>query len=259
MKNKQVILLIATLVIFAIIIFMVVKPEQDAKNNKTENTISGNSLSAEEMVKNAEFTYSVSGSYKNEATEKEYSLNSIVLPYFLFETEDAKNVNKEMEKLYQTLAKEFEESLNGKKDKFVETWYDVIKVKKFLSIKVTVQRIDENGENYTYYTYVFDLDDLELLKYDNLISKLEIPNSELESKIEASIRKLDEFEDLENDELPEGKTIDDYIKATMKNYQKAKKDKSLIYFVDVLGRLNIIIPVELPDANGDMQREIKVK
>ena len=195
----------------------------------------------------------------NEKTQKEYSLKNIVLPKFLFETEDAKEVNKKIETLYQTLAKEFEEALKGEQNKFVETWYDVIRAKGFLSVKITVQRIENETEKYEYYTYVFDLDNLELIEYLKLASKLELSEDELETKITEGIKNLKEFKKLKEDELPKGKSIDDYVKATLKNYKEAKKADSLLYYVDAVGRINVIIPVELPNATGDMQRDIKIK
>ena len=259
MKNKQITLLLITLIIMAVIIFVVAVPNEIKKSNKNQNTISGNSLTLEEMVQNAEYTYDVSGSYKNLENDKEYSLENIVLPYFLFETKDSKEVNKDIEKLYKTLAKEFAESLNGEKNKFVETWYDVIRAKGILSVKITVERTEGEEINYTYYTYVFDLDDLELLEYKHLINKLDIPNSEIEAKIENGIKNLKEFKNLVQEDCPEGKTPTDYIEQTLKNYKKVENSKDLLYFVDAVGRINIIIPIELPNATGDMQREIKMK
>lgn len=259
MKNKQIILLIMTLLVVVIMAIMVIEPEEQETIKTNGNKISGNSLTLEEMIEDAKYTYNLSGSYMNEETEKEYSLKNIVLPQFLFKTEDANQANQEIESLYKTLAKEFEQALNGEQNSFVETWYDAIRAKGFLSVKITVQRIQNEVEKYEYYTYVFDLDKLALIEFEKLTKKLNLVESELETKVEDGIKNLKEFKKLKEEDLPKGKSIDDYVKATLKNYKEAKKDKTLIYYVDAVGRVNIIIPVELPNATGDMQRDVKIK
>lgn len=260
MKNKQIILLVITLVAVAIMMVMVIEPQNEETIQTNQSGIDGTKLKLEELIDDAKYSSGdVSGSYMNKNNEKEYSLKNIVLPEFLFETEAAKKANQEIKALYETLAKEFETELKGEQKNFVETWYDAIRAKGFLSIKITIQRIQNEVEKYEYHTYVFDLDNLELIEFEKLTKKLDVPESELETKVEEGIKNLKEFKKLKEEDLPKGKSIDDYVKATLKNYKEAKKDKSLIYYVDAVGRVNVIIPVELPNVEGDMQRDVKIK
>lgn len=259
MKNKNILLLIVVLIMIAIIYAVVSMPthKNNTNTNDKENKISGNSLTIEELVQDATYTFDTSGSYKVEG--EEYSLKNIVVPYFLFETEDAKIVNQQIETLYQSLAKEFQNELNGKKTNIVECWYDAIRVKGILSINITVQRKNETGVSFEYHPYVFDLDDLELMSYSNQVNKAGILKMDLDEKVEGAIRKLDDFKNLKQEDCPKGKTPDDYVSATMKIYKDAVENNTIISYVDAVKRLNIIIPIEIPKASGDMQRIITVK
>lgn len=260
MKSKQIVLLVITLIAVAIMMLMVIEPQNEETLQTNQSGIDGNKLKIEELIDDAKYSSGdVSGSYMNENNEKEYSLKNIVLPEFLFETDDAKKANQEIKALYETLSKEFKGALIGEQNSFVETWYDAIRAKGFLSVKLTVQRIQNEVEKYEYITYVFDLDNLELIEFEKLTKKLDLLEAEVEAKVEEGIKNLKEFKKLKEEDLPKGKSIDDYVKDTLKNYKEAKKDNSLIYYVDAVGRVNIIIPVELPNAEGDMQRDVKIK
>lgn len=257
MKNKKILLLIVTIIVIIGVIFAVVNSNNVKNPNDLESGISGNSLSTDELVQNANYTYDVSGSYI--INEEEFSLYNIVLPCFMFNTNDANKANEEMEELYKKLATEFEAELNGNKTNIVQSWYDVMHVKGMLSTFVTVQRVSAEEERFEYYSYVFDLDNLNLTNISEQMKEIGVSESELKSKVEEEIRKLEDFENLSEEDCPAGRTPEDYINETLNAYEEALKNNTLVSYIDVMRRLNLIVSIKLPNETGDMQRIITIK
>lgn len=257
MKNKKILLLIVTIIVIIGVIFAVANSSNVKNPNDLESGISGNSLSTDELVQNANYTYDVSGSYI--INEEEFSLYNIVLPCFMFNTNDANKANEEMEELYKKLATEFEAELNGNKTNIVQSWYDVMHVKGMLSTFVTVQRVSAEEERFEYYSYVFDLDNLNLTNISEQMKEIGVSESELKSKVEEEIRKLEDFENLSEEDCPAGRTPEDYINETLNAYEEALKNNTLVSYIDVMRRLNLIVSIKLPNETGDMQRIITIK
>ena len=257
MKNKKILLLIVTIIVIIGVIFAVANSSNVKNPNDLESGISGNSLSTDELVQNANYTYDVSGSYI--INEEEFSLYNIVLPCFMFNTNDANKANEEMEELYKKLATEFEAELNGNKTNIVQSWYDVMHVKGMLSTFVTVQRVSAEEERFEYYSYVFDLDNLNLTNISEQMKEIGVSESELKSKVEEEISKLEDFENLSEEDCPAGRTPEDYINETLNAYEEALKNNTLVSYIDVMRRLNLIVSIKLPNETGDMQRIITIK
>lgn len=279
-EKKQIKISLGTAICIFIIVILIValggmwyyynfinKEENSNKvvGNNISNNIGENNISkideSKQLVYDAEYTYGdLEGkTYISKSMEKTYSLEDIVVPYININSDDAIKANKEIQQLFEECAEFFKQELEGE-----QTWYNIANYKtysndKILSILITVQSGGTDVENYEYYTYNFNLENLKMISYETAYNKAGFSSNNINSKVENAITNCEKLLNLTDSDCPEGTNRNTYINNSIKNYKDSIIDNSIKYFIDENGELNVIVKIEIPAGIGKFDTVILVK
>ena len=228
---------------------------KDVAVESEENNDNGEGInnSEKEYVSNADYTYgNLKGKvYKSNVEDKELSIEDLVMPYIMLESNDAQKANDEIKQLYDELAKKVEDRLNTKEEEpdidYIISKYETTMNDNVLSILITTE--EWSGDSCCeYYSYNFDINTGKRLLYKDLYEKVGFTNENIDSKVNNVLKNM--FADVSDDNFGEDDTREQYEKANYKNYQTVKANGKLVYFLDKNGKLNIIVATETPLGRG---------
>ena len=278
-KNNfgKLIIIIVVVFILAIICILfttgIIKFGHNSDNNapilSSDNTIKLNS--SKEYVYDADYKYD--NKYKefsrgDYAVEKDRTidqfgvsiklsnkelLKNLKVPYININSNDATKVNIELEKLYKDYAKEFDTcALDMQKGgnqigcSLILT-YGVFTNNDILSILVIDSAQATSAFVYNYHTYNFDLNNGNLLTYDEMASKLGYNKDTLLNTIKDQIKEKMDALDFKGYNFSNGCHSGNSIYGTTNCYDIANKlldsaidDNKLLFFADKDGYLNIL-------------------
>lgn len=191
-----------------------------------------------------------------EYTEGMQYLSNLKVPYININTEEVKKINKELESLYLEHAKTFDKCAEEANSSLVEPscsqilTYKIYNYNDILSVVVINSYQATSKWILDYNIYNFDLTTGKLLKYNDLLTKLNYDKETtlLNTKILLK-NKLDELygpyvDDLAKDcrkwyDNGDYEEINCYDKAN-ELLEKSINDNSILFFVNNVGNLNIL-------------------
>ena len=180
-------------------------------------------------------------------------LSDLKVPYINIDSYDAGNANGELKALYRDRAETFDKCAVDSHDCFDDITYKTYKYNDILSVVVIY------GEALTkeYKTYNFDLKTGNEITYDEMIKKLGYDKSTLLDKEKDAIKKnMDESNNSNYDLTKTCGTVDsskNCYDIAYKILEDSIKDKSMAYFTDTNGKLNI---VAVPYTNLSQNSEV---
>jgi len=193
----------------------------------------------EDIVYNAKYEKNTSkNTYKDLGGEK-YSIDDIVVPYIDIDSEDAKKINNEIEKVNNKLIEKFEDFANEDETMgYVKANYKSYVNDNILSILITVEEGDTYLPIYTYYTYNFDLTTSKLYNYTDVCKKFSYTEENIKNKLKESIGKQEELVGLDEDTKLKS------INKSIKYYEELVKDNTIKYYLDDNEKLNNEVKIE---------------
>ena len=203
-------------------------------------------------------------SYKYNSTVQH--LEDLKVPYININSDDAKKVNQELEKLYISYAKKFDNNAE-QKDEDGEYYgpdvmcTQVLTYKNFTSNNIlSIVTIDygvcTSQPIQQYHTYNFDLTTGKLLSYKDIYTKVGIKENEMENKVEqAIINKQKEI--MKNDDYFET-NFETFKNESITNYKNSIYNNTNKYYLDKDNKLNIITTFSVPAGSGEYDYNIKI-
>lgn len=171
------------------------------------------------------------------ATKKLSDLN---VPYINIDSYDARNANDELKALYRNRAETFDKCAVDSHDCYDSITYKTYKYDDVLSVVV----IYDEALTKEYKTYNFDLKTGNEITYDELITRLGYDKSTLLDKEKEVIKKaMDESNNFNYDLTKTCGTMEspkNCYDIAYKILEDSIKDKSMAYFTDTNGKLNIV-------------------
>lgn len=218
---------------------------QNNENLNNENTLDNiNSGTILKLDNNKDWVYDAS--YNLPTNKESYygyldhtkliSASDLIVPYININSNDAKNVNQEIYKLYEELINKFNENLKE------EVWFTLVEYKTYLnsnilSVVITTELAGTSVPVYEYYTYNFNLNNGKLLSYKELYKNLGYNDEDIENKVKQSIIKILKEKSFE-DENSKNNSIN--------NYKDSLKDNSIRYFLNEDKKINITVNLSIP-------------
>lgn len=127
---------------------------------------------------------------------------------------------------------------------------------------------DTDVVRYNYYTYNIDLKTGEKLTYKDIYTQAGFTDTNIESKVEASItkimkEKLNDFKDPLKESgdggyFPDGTNFDTYNNQSINNYKTSVQNNTIDYYLTFNGKLNIIVDLSIPAGIGTFPTIIEV-
>ena len=172
------------------------------------------------------------------------------VPYFKFNTDDAKNINKKMEKLYDETINSYNEGVKASKNSDEMNWSQVLTYYSYLyndllSVVVINGSQCTSPWEFNFETFVFDVNTGKKLEYNEIIKKIHLNIEDVNIKIEEEMLKL--MENLYGQDIVNffGQKAKDILRDSI-------KDNTLKIYIDKEGELNCFVLPYCPDVqNGD--------
>ncbi len=253
------------------------KTDNKVKNkvsNKTKNTVnpdsSGNVQYVEKIVDAKSYIYDAQYSVENLKIEEyqtndgtSHSASDIVVPFVNMVSDDADDVNNEIQSLYENYMNEYK-VCSENKNSFIKVNYETFTTANIISVLITVQRGNENEETNEYVTYNFDAIDGVKLTYSQTYELVGI--KDIEEKVKNAISNLEDFEEYElNESYPEevrearDKELEDCKNKIYTYYQQDLLNNHIAYYLDRNLKFNIAINVVLPAEGGEYSKIVVVE
>lgn len=243
------------------------KLDNISQNNETQVNIKEDN--SKEYVYKAEYTYNNKyheinlNTYREENTREGLNIqyvdgNKIILedlrvPYFNFNTADAKNVNVEIKELYDKWAKEFDYLSENENCGTIVLNYKTYYTEKTVSVIIVVGSQCTDVMHPEYYGYTFNLENGKLLRYEEAILLTKYDKDETLSKFENEIKEyitknisIEAQTGWINTDGSNGNSTVNSIKKL----NNSIKDNSIVYFLDKNNNLNIVSEIYMATGHG---------
>lgn len=172
--------------------------------------------------------------------------SDLIVPYININSSDAKTANQEIYKLYEQLINKFNENLKE------EIWFTTVEYSSninndIISIMIKTTSAGTSTPLYEYYTYNFDVTNGNILSYQDAYKLVNINDSTIENVVEQKIKN-------ELKDYPQS-SYEEALNGSIDNYKKSVNDKSIKYYFDSTGKLNVIVTL-YSIASGDSKKII---
>lgn len=234
-----------------------------ANKKEEEEGVSSKVQYAEKIVENKSYIYDAqynpigvkANNYStNDGTN--YFISDIVVPYVNMNSDDAKQINSEIEELYNKYVEEFK-VCSQNQNSYIKVNYETYITSNVHSILITVQRGKEDSESKEYISYNFDNISGEKLDYNQVCYVAGITDAA--TSVKSAIDVLDDFSSyyLQVDRYNNQEKVDERNAQIENNkqqiftsYQQDLLKNNLVYFLDNNLKLNITLNVVLPDGEN---------
>lgn len=190
-KNKllPILTIILAILMAGLITYIIYNNFIENKHDKETQTNVDKIYKTKEYVYDANYEISTEiKQYYVYGGEKLISINDLNVPYINIDSDDAKKVNQEIYKIYEDLIKDFEKLSKE------EIWYSISSYNScindnILSIIITIESAGTSIPNYEYYTYNFDLDNGNLLNYEEVLTKFKLTQEDALTAVKEILNK----------------------------------------------------------------------
>lgn len=251
-NNKKLYIIIGILGVLLILLGGFLVYDKILNNeNSNEKTSSGNETLVSKLNINKDWIYNAD---YNLPTDKEsyygysdhsklISAKDLVVPYININSNDAKQANKEIYQLYETLINDF--NTNSKEEiNFTLVEYKSYINNNILSVVIITESAGTWNSKHEYYTYNFDLTNGLKLSYEDVYKIAGFNSEDIDLKVEDSITTVMKKK-LENYQYSNEENFAMYNNGSIDNYKKAISNKNLKYFLSNNMELNIIFELNL--------------
>lgn len=228
---------------------------------KTENNLDYNSdlwiSSADDTPKDLPSSYNKG---------KNYYLSDMKIPFINIKSNDAKKTNEEISTLYEEVLNNYKEHIDKILPWFITIDYEYFTHDQIGSVIITSVSGGSDISHPHYLTYNFNLNNGNLLTYQEVYRLLGYTSDEIDQKIQNEITVIIK-EELKKDPLtdtgdgayyPDGTNFETYNNESIDNYRNSLKDNSIRYFIDNDKRLNVIVTLSVPMGTGVFDTIIKI-
>ena len=284
------VLILALIGIIALLVINNRETKEDNKNslviydaNITNSTNATNSSSeeqeADELVEKldnekdwvypAEYEKSVVRQSYKDGYGGTYLAENIVAPFININSTYANESNKEIKKIFDKAVKIYNDAAKESINITPESFYPMDQVEScnykryindnYLSVVMIYQAVGTANIPPEYYIYNIDLKTGNKLSYEEVYTKAGFDSKEIDSKVEAVIKKKIESEFSEEAFVTEIADRDTSIKNTIQEYKDAINDGTLQYFLTEDNKLNINIVFHIPVESGEIPQLITIE
>ena len=283
------VLILALIGIIALLVINNRETKEDNKNSlviydvNTTNTNATNSSSEEQEVDElvekidngkdwvypAEYEKSVVKQSYKDGYGDTYLAENIVAPFININSTYANESNKEIKKIFDKAVKIYNDAAKESLNTTPESFYPMDQVEScnykryindnYLSVVMIYQAVGTANIPPEYYIYNIDLKTGNKLSYEEVYTKAGFDSKEIDSKVEAVIKKKIESEFSEEAFVGEIADRDTSIKNTIQEYKDAVNDGTLQYFLTEDNKLNINIVFHIPVESGEIPQLITIE
>lgn len=171
------------------------------------------------------------------------SKSDLIVPYINIDSDEAKEINQEIYKIYEDLIDKFNKNLKE------EIWFTIVNYKTYikndiLSVVITTESAGTSVPIFDYYTYNFDLKNGKLLSYKDVYKLLEFDEKSINNKANNAI------ENALSKEYTDGTNFEIYKNQSINNYKTSVNENTIKYFIDENQKLNIVVKLEMETQQG---------
>lgn len=226
---------------------------ENRENNESEVSVSKLD-SSKEWIHDANYDLPTNKEsyYGYDDHTKLISANDLVVPYINIDSADAKKANQEIYELYENLINTFNDNLKE------EIWFTLVEYKTYtsnniVSVVITTESAGTGVPMYKYYTYNFNLDEGNLLSYNEAYKIAGLSENNVNDKVNQAITNALKKEYFNGDDF------DTYNNKSINNYKTSINDGTIKFFIDEDQKLNIIVTLEIPAGRGQFDTIITVE
>ena len=256
-KQKNNVLIVLVIVLLFVILGLgsyivydkVLNKNQIENNNSNTQNYNGNSGnknnsnlalkidSTKEWVYNADYNLPTNEDsyYGFSDHSKLIKASDLIVPYININSSDAKTANQEIYKLYELLINKFNENLKEK------IWFTTVEYSSNINNDIISIMIKTTSAG------TFDVTNGNILSYQDAYKLVNINDSTIENVVEQKIKN-------ELKDYPQS-SYEEALNGSIDNYKKSVNDKSIKYYFDSTGKLNVIVTL-YPIASGDSKKII---
>ena len=233
------------------------KTDETEKDEDKDDLPSVPSTSSKGYVYDAEYEYDVSKTSYTTNYNKTFYVKDIVVPYINIDSPDAKAANSEIKSLFDRAIATYKNGIQDHTSGVEACSYKYSHKGNILSVQFVLSTCGTGVGRPEYYIYNFNTDTGEALTYKNVYMAPGFIDNDVDFYVSLAISKYVKNK-LYNASFPEGESVATYINASVTNYETAKKNGTLKYYVDENGKLNVLIKIKLPVGNGAVDTIITV-
>ena len=232
-------------------------------SNNTNSSLSDKQDKSLRINENKDWVYDAE--YEKNVTATSYTTNfsetyyakDIVVPYINVNSSYANSSNNDIKEVFDDAIKNYNDGVNNK-----TTYVEECNYKKYINNdKLSIVLTYGVGATATvhpdYYTYNIDLKIGNKVSFEDLCTIAGFDSNSVDEKVNASIAKYLKEKYLKNEE--DTASSETYISQSSRNYQKAKNDNSLKYFLSDNGKLNVVVELSVPVDHGSFDVIIPVE
>lgn len=193
--------------------------------------------------------------YYSNYTLKFHKLNDIRAPYINICSEEAKKINKEIEKDYNNAIDIYINHSKYTKEEqdpeYLDSFdYFVYNNKEILSV-VTDLSVGKEVLNSNYKAYNFDLKNKKIISFDEALKRSSLTREDLEIEIKDNLtKKIEEFS-----YAVSTNDISEYVNSSL---EYLRKSDSINFYFDNDNNLTIFIKTNLPLSFGELELPFKI-
>lgn len=210
-------------------------PKTEEKTKKETTKTVKKVDESKEYVYDADYEKNVDADSYTTNYNETYYAKDIVVPYINIKTEDATSANTKIKEVFDNAIKRYNDGVNNKTT-VVDCNYTKYINNDYLSVLLKFGVGGTDVMYPDYYSYSFNLKTGKKLSYEDVYKLAGFDSSNIESKVEESI-KLEMKNNNSNIE-------DEWINKSIENYKEALNNNTLEYALSENGELNIVVAVE---------------
>ena len=222
--------------------------------NSNSSNVSENKNQVEKIDNKQDFVYDASYSYnvpaENYMTDggRNCNVKDIKVPYININSDDAKEVNEKIKNVFNSAISVFSEGCDNKISYVDKCSYNSYVNGNVLSVILTYGVGGTDVVYPDYYAYNFDLEDGDLLSYDDVYETVGYNENSVDIKVKKEISSY------LNSQFSSVPNLDEYTKKSENYYDEAVDDDKIMCYIDQNKKLNVITNVYFPAGREYTQK-----
>lgn len=264
-KKNNKFLIITTIILCLLVVLMgsyiIYDNFNDNQNNNKENqnnNISNNSIAKldnnKDWVYSANYTLSTDKESYTTTSGELVSVKNLIVPYINIDTSEAKSVNTEIYKLYESLIDEY--NIISKWENpasTIKAEYNTYINNDILSVIIITTITGTDVPLYKYYTYNFNLINGNLLSYEDVYKINGFNANNIDDKANQAITN---YMKKEYSFIPD---FDTYNNMSISNYKASINNNKINFFIGENKKLNVIVTLNIPVGREEFDQIITIE
>lgn len=254
-KNKLIILLVLLLFIIGSLVFMLLKKDTNKENFMVINV--SKIFDFNDWVYTMKFDSDIETASYTTESNKIYYLDDIKVPHINIDSEDAEEINNDINEVYNDMLSIYKMGLENKITYIDHCNYESNNINNVISVIIKYGKGGTDIVKNYYETYNISLEGGKKLSFEEVYKFLNYKSSSINKIVKKYITNKME-EELKNLEYPDGTDFNTYNNESYNNYLDSVKDNTIKYFIDKNKNLNVIVKLSIPAGMGSFDTIITI-